>query len=459
MSKEDFRQAYENSDIKKLKKYVDGPKVLSTKELIKNLAECLAKPKLFNVILQILFAQDNLNKIVSHIIKIDHIDLLDRVLSYDDSLELDEKLILKTLPRGRVTMAKMIYEYIHGSGDDLKIVCRLLKKYTFVYNPEENTIDSFVLALYLRENNDAIIALNHIGPNFWNDWAIRACGVWSNVEIAKRLLGHPMVDPGVDNNFCLKQAFKRGDYHMANELLKHPLVAVKGINLEFVCFVINHNCVCVAERMLRSGDNFIVSFFKERPAINSMISSCNDVTCLAIKLGIINLGEVLEVKLNKEKAIKNHLKNVKLDDPYVMKSYEDNLDPLQIYQIALESDDMDLAKSIKSYPISISPHFLFSCLYGREDCEIYNYIWNTKIKEYDPIYFFGAGPIWRLGLSDSEMDKLFNIFKDDPRFDYESICGSYQFKLCKSIMRELVKRNCNKKEYKAFCKKYGEDDQ
>jgi hypothetical protein len=457
MSKEDFAKAYENADTKKLKKYINNSKVLSAKEIVKYMTNSLPTPKIFDIILQISFAQYNFNKIVSAIIELDNVELLEKVLAYDDSQKLNIDLIQKTVPKGRISMAKMIWECNHEQSDDLEIVIRLIGTYKFVYSNNENSIDSFILAVWYDDNKHAKNIISHINPNFWNDFAIRFCIRIGNSDLVKELLCHPMVDPGVDNNFCLKLALKDNLYGTTNRLLKHPLVSVTDINIHFACTIIRENFLCVAERLLRT-DNDIVSLFKGDRCINVLLKVHNDITYLAIKLGILDVNALLQKYPIDKKRIKRYLRNFHLNEPYVMRPYIENLDPEQIYKMSLKNDDIDLAKSITCYPISIKPTVLFQYLEGYDQGDVYNYVWNMIIKEYDPnLIFRNQYSVFSICCQNGRISKLFKLVRNDPRFNYGLIYENYSNRNRK-IMRELVMKNYGPKEYANFCKKYGDHD-
>jgi hypothetical protein len=461
MSASDFKKAYSNLDINELKKYIPNPKVLSTKEFTDYLADSYKHPKAFSIMLRILFAHYNLNKVASFIIDLDNIDLLEQVLDYDDSLKLDRSLILKTLPRGRVTMAKMIYEYIYGKDDELGTVKKLLREYNFVYNPNENSIDSFVLAIrhgtVKNNHNGAERFISYIVPNFWNDFAIKYCVDSYCLGGLKRLLANPIVDPGVDDNFCLKLALRKQYNRITNELLKHPLVSIEDVTPRFVGEIIRENFLCVAERLLRSANDKIITFFKVNVPL--MVKVHNDVTYLAIKVGIFGVSRLLRKYPNDIKLIKAYLRNFLLDEPYATKPYDLNLDPEQIYQMALENDDIDLARSIIHYPISIRPILLFRHLLQYKKGDVYDYIWNVIIPEYDPNIFFMSqqAEIFFYHEREKCLSKLFNLVKNDPRFDYGLIYQENNWKDQRTI-KLLIKENCTAKEYNAFCKDYDDKD-
>src|SRR5271165_6145666 len=110
-----FKKAYRNADIDQLKKYIKRPAELSIKKFM-NITEksFIANPEVYNVLVLILLNQYDLNEVTIDLINRDNIDLMESIFSYNTELVLDhEKLIPLTVPTGRVSMAKMIYEYNH----------------------------------------------------------------------------------------------------------------------------------------------------------------------------------------------------------------------------------------------------------------------------------------------------------------------------------------------------------
>src|SRR5208282_4620416 len=106
MSLKKFKKAYNNSDIKTLRKYINGPKIIeSTRKFITYVEKSFwTNRNIYDVLVLILFNQYNLNRAVKIIIDTDNVDLLENILSNDVGIELDENLILLTVPKGRVSM-------------------------------------------------------------------------------------------------------------------------------------------------------------------------------------------------------------------------------------------------------------------------------------------------------------------------------------------------------------------
>jgi hypothetical protein len=351
MSIEEFKKSYKEADIKLLSTYVKSDKVISTSKFIDYLEESfIVNRNVYNILVLILFNNYNFNKVILILIVRDNVDVLEDVLHTDIPKHnrpiLNEKLISLTESTSRISMAKAIYEYIYGSGKTYNIVMGLLIESEFKFDPAKNinSIDSFVLALYKGkfENPERMIPFKdaeRILPSisqldFWDNFTIKFA-VYHSVPIKflRKILLNNTIDPGVDDNFALNDAINNEEYEMANELLKHPLVSVEHIDKYFIEHVITYNYLCVAKRLLQSENTQILSFFKKYTDL--AIECDNDVTYLAVKLGIIT-GDVSD---------KKYLDNLKIDKKYCMLPYELNLDPIQIIKLSFKEDNVELAKA------------------------------------------------------------------------------------------------------------------
>jgi len=82
---------------------------------------------------------------------------------------------------------------------------------------------------------------------------------------------------------------------------------------------------------------------------------------------------------------RQYLRDYKLNKPYVEKPYALQLDPIQICKLAFKHNDIDLAKSIINYPISIKPEYLLKYLvkydinFSNDDSDesVCDYIWRN----------------------------------------------------------------------------------
>lgn len=114
MSVDEFKHAYKNANIKRLRLYIKLPKLLSTNKFITYTETSFTiNWEVYDILVLIIFNQYDLTRVISDIIDRDNVDLLEDILSNDYDVELDEDLILKTLSKGRINMAKAIYEYIY----------------------------------------------------------------------------------------------------------------------------------------------------------------------------------------------------------------------------------------------------------------------------------------------------------------------------------------------------------
>jgi hypothetical protein len=451
MSVNEFKHAYKNSNIKQLRKYIKLPKVLCTKKFVTYLETSFVDNReVYDILVLILFNQYDLTRVISDIIDRDNVDLLERILSNNYDVELDKNLILKTEKKGRITMAKAIYEYIYDvKKNSYKVIMKLLEKYNFGYNVHENSIDSFVLAILRMQHNNAENIISHINPNFWNNFAIKLACRYDQLSVVKRLLSHEMVDPGASNNCAFKLAVNYGYPRSTNEMIKHPLLPLNYITTRCIRCLIQYNYVCATEKVLRLGDDNIVAKFKKESMVDLMIEYHNDVTYLAIKLGIFNVSELIDFYPERKINIKKHLASIKLDKKYVNKPYELNLDSKQILQIALKDNDVDLAKSIKNYSVSICVEKLLSIL-DKYDNDITDYICNEASATYDPNIILPEIKSYNI------FEKIFNtIVQNNPDINcvyiYLNQCdGGIQ-----KFILKYVKKEYSDKYYKKFRKDVG----
>jgi hypothetical protein len=332
----------------------------------------------------------------------------------------------------------------------------LLGKYEFIYDKKENSIDSFILAMHNLEYKHAKNIISYINPDFWDNFAIKCACEYNNLSVVKRLLSHSAVDPGVDNNMPFKLATHYDFCDIVNELLKHPLVEIDDISIVYVEWFTRANRLCVAERILRSSNN--EEFIKH---MCNQILTCvknhdrvyhNDVIYLAIKLGLIDIDVLIESNFASESTIKNYLVNFKINDEYAMLPYELNLDPEQICKSAIKHNDVDQAKSIRNYSISISPYIILRYLtkYAHmKGTKTYYYIWRNKLKQYDPTIFLTQVIFTNktnkeifITETDKELfESLFYIFEENPLLNYEKIystCNKHGTISEKVFLQEII---------------------
>ncbi len=458
MTEKDFKKAYHNSDTNRLTKYIKKPKVLPTKKFMRYVEKSFSNNyEVYEVLINILFKKYDLTKIVINVIDRDNSELLENILSNDVGIELDEKLIERTVGKGRITMAKAIYEYIYDVEDSYEVVLGLLRKYDFKYNKKEKTIDSFIMALHRCDHGHIKKIMRYIEPNFWDDFALKYASMCNRINTVHKLLLYNSVDPCTDDDYPLRIAMKHGYHGIVHELFKHPLVIVDQVNLSFVRYLIINNCLCVVEKILNMGNDHTISLFRGHEIIELMIKCHNDITYLAIHMGIIDV-----LKINNEE-IKNNLEDYKIKMPYVEKPYALNLDPVQIYKEAMKSNDIDLAKSIKHYRVSIDPCILVECLHRYESDgntdesdidSVYDYIYNNELKTYDPteLLIITLEPY---NLYDHLFEKIFNIVKDDYRLDYETVYEKCEDRSNEQFfMKERIEDKYSTKKYRKFCLEY-----
>lgn len=499
MSEKKFKLAFENSDIKKLKTFgraTKGPgdtlrvrrKVLSTHLLIDYVEKSfLTNRAVCDVLVLLLLNEYDLNEVVADIVERDGVDLLEYVLAVETDLVLDaDRLIRLTLKRGRVTMAKMIWEYNHDCEyEDIK---KILKNYEFVYNKHDNTIDSLILAFQNRKKKHLNKIMNWINLDFWNNFFIKyVIECWDfrfdidfDMNIfTKNILCRDEIDPGVDDNYSLRFALRVHNCYAVNELLKHPLVSANNITEIFILYAINENWVYAIEKILRTSESLL--YFLTPDAVKLMIYKNNYILYLVLKLNIINKTVLSEPKYSdyfdimsflrklndNDKEIEDNLNEIVIDN--VSKPYVLQADPTEKIRLALKTNDIDLAKSIKNYPLSICAKKLIYnlVLYDTENNEVYKYIWDNKLKQYDPceLILASISPTDYTGnitydCNDSNIfDDIFDAFCDDARLcidDFEKIykkCESEKYENELENIQNHIEVTFSKKKYKKFCAK------
>ena len=461
MSLDEFKKAYYNADIKKLRKYIKYDKILSVPKFVNYVEKSfIINRDVYDVLVLILFNKYDLNEVVRNIIGRDNTELLEHVLDNNYQIELDENLIYLTGSKGRVSMAKSIYEYIHGEKNSYKNIVKVLKKYPFMYNKDENSIDSYVLALHKREFDDIDRISHYINLGFWDNFAIKYVSYNYDQCIyynTKNILLSAEIDPGVDDDLPLRTALKKKDYVSANELLKHPLVSVYFTD-KFIMYLIENNCLYVAERILRTENDNAISVFKH--VINNVISCHNDVTYLAIKLGIFDVDKLMEDFDSDKRKIKKYLANFKISDEFILKPYEPDLDPHDVCKLSFQNNDILLAESIVDYSISVDIFFFLKCLIAHRNdkyTDVYNYILDEKIKQFDPtdlLYWLAYLALWHKSDVDRVFEKILAIVKDNPKLKYKMVYDECVRCNCQaSLMRSAIKEKCSKKKFKEICGK------
>lgn len=505
MSTKKFTDAYKKSDIKELRKYIKRDPVLSTHNFMTRVEQSFMENRdVYDVLILILHNKYDLNKVVKDIIDRDNIDLLENILSSAHGI-LEESLISHTVPKGRISMAKLMYEYIHDKSNSVNnfeseseseseidigghklnmkmnlesglFVATLLVDYDFVYNKNEKSIDSFVIAFSNGLFEEAGKIMPYIDPSVWNNFAIKFIAAADNLYIVKKLLQHNLVDPGVDDNCPFRISLRGDSYEVANELLKHPSVRVdNAIDLDFIIYLIENNCVCSMEKILNSKIP-VISYCFLLPEISDLLLKVNNnVTYLVINMQKITITN---------RKIKSNLKYYKPSKPYVEKPYELKLDPSQIIKQAIKQNDMELAKSIRNYPISIGTFELMCYLMTYKnnnniddmDESVCDYIWENVLHQYDPnkllltafvidrniiIHkameplncpaFIDVGKMIlnMVAKYDTTLyDKIIEIVKDNPKLDLDAVYEENDTK--REFNWEQIKTICNIDELKQF---------
>lgn len=234
-----------------------------------------------------------------------------------------------------------------------------------------------------------------------------------------------------------------------NELLKHPLVPLTYITSRCIQCLIQYNFICSAEKVLRLGGNDIVAKFKKERMVDLIIEYHNDVIYLAIKLGIFNVSELIDYYPEQKINIKKNLASLKLDKEYVHKPYESNLDSKQILKIALKDNDVDLAKNIKNYSVSIHIEKLLEIL-EKYDNDVTNYICNEASVTYHPNILLPEIESYDI------FKKIFNtMVKNDTDIDCKYIYLNQCDGEIQDFILKYIKKEYSDKYYKKFRESIG----
>lgn len=446
MSINKFKEALKNCDSKKLYKYSKKlPISTFMKYVVKSFND---NRKLYDLLIPVLFMRFDLNDVVKYVIEIDNVELLENILSHEVCVDLDEELIELTVPKGRVTMAKAIYEFIYCqsesddsdvfvSRDDHNTVVWLMKNYKFNYDSvkNENSIDSCILSLRDHIHKDAKKIMSSIRCDFWDNFLIIYVCIYKYAyfKIINRVLLDDTVDPCIGDNSLLEYAINKKHYLLANELLKHPSIPVQYVDVGFVMYLIKYNRSYVAEKIMRSDCRDV---FKKPDIISQIFSIPTDIIFLAIRFNVVDIHDLHP---DIQEVCTRYL-TYKFDD-YIPKAYRYNLDPLQIYINGLKYNDLDLLKSIKSYMLSIKCDMLLGYLaaYSRKyedidsDDNAYNYVLDHVFEQYDPItllreadkiglIYVVYNAIKNNNLSDYDARQIRLIYEESEKFTFKNMC-------------------------------------
>lgn len=123
------------------------------------------------------------------------------------------------------------------------------------------------------------------------------------------------------------------------------------------------------------------------------------------------------------------------------------MDPNQKFQLAFKLDDIELAKSPSDYSISISKYILYDCLtlYG-SDNNVYNYVWNHRLKQYDPTDLLTElTREYRDSIDGKLLEKLFgkllDALKGDIRLNYTEVYDSCEVCKCgRKLLKKFIRQ-------------------
>ena len=358
----------------------------------------------------------------------------------NNEIGLNEQLMIYAAQKGRVGMAKCMYERMNPEKtNEYENVRWLLRTYKFAYDKNENTIDLFVMALI---NDDCKILkriMSHINPSFWDNWAIKYAAEYCGPDIVHILLQCPSVDPASDDNYALRKTIEK-EHEKANMLLKHPMVPVEYINSYFVNHLIIENCLCVTKKILNENDKHMNKMFKE--CIESRESIMNDVIYFCGKNGICDhvtlfgSNRVLsrDYLLNNEYILKNALMDEYCEMPYSLM-----VDPHEIFKMGLKMNDISLLSMIRNFSVSIESMKFLEYV---DEYDIYEtlgmlcdknpkgsknkmirYVWDRAIIEFVDINSFIRDAVYEMNLDSNILDTIFwRVSKNGIDVDFDYIC-------------------------------------
>lgn len=152
--------------------------------------------------------------------------------------------------------------------------------------------------------------------------------------------------------------------------------------------------------------------------------------------------------------------NFKIDNEFILKSYEPDLDPNDMCKLAFLNNDMELAESIVDYSISFDIFFFLKCLVRHRNdkyTDVYNYTLDNKINQFDPTELL-CDLAYLMRSNENGVDEVFEkiliLVKDNPKLKYKNVYYNCVLYNCKpDLMKSVIKEKCTKKEYKEICGK------
>jgi hypothetical protein len=133
--------------------------------------------------------------------------------------------------------------------------------------------------------------------------------------------------------------------------------------------------------------------------------------------------------------------------------------------LAFELDDLNMAKSVIDYSVSVNICFLVEGLTLHErDTDVYNYVWNHQLKKYDPnellkdvanshrFYednphvFYADSP--RVVTFEKLFKRMLRRFKDDIRLNYMKVYkASEKYRCGQKYVRRIMREKYGDDEY------------
>jgi hypothetical protein len=358
MSLEELKVAIQAKSIIKLKKI--NAKDISVVDFVKYLSE--ADDTIFETLCDMSKKYDS-DVLLKVVIDLNNEELMENILDTHDAF-IYEDLMRYAAKKGRLTMAKIMYVFMYSEYDLVKMIKHILKTYEFKYEPTPYSIDSVVIAIYKNHCDYVKKAVTRIKPNFWDNFCIRFACELGRIGIIKVLLRSDSVDPLVCNiGYLVKKARKsknNDEYNIISELLKHPQVSVNDVD-----HLTKYNKICTIEKIFNLGNKKVISYFEKK--IDSIFYIDNNVIALAVKYGIVNRDnvntDVTEEPLCYLSDNRDEIKKA-IDDyiphkiKYFPRSYVNNLDPIDIFELAIENDDPSLIEDLGSYKLFLSTKYL-----------------------------------------------------------------------------------------------------
>jgi len=322
LTKATFMSAFNKCQWNKLEEYANYkqpimtiPEIVKCADEIRKNKKKLVKDDLltYTALIDLLMSSHSADSVIKFLINKNDCESLAYISNMGG--EFSRELCEDTAENGQLTaLISMI-----GSDNSYVHIKEILIKYDFGCNLNYPQ-DSFIIALHKHDlDKTKKILKNHPKiANTFDNFAIKYVCEHRDLQIVKLLLACDNVDPSVENNFPIKIAKAYQHYPIVLELLKHPLVSINEIDLEAVKRVIKEDHVCIAERMFNEEPEHMWTFFKKKNIIRMTLEQNNNVTSLAIKVGMITeIPYGMNLESDVEKKVKKQIRKYKSRDEEV----------------------------------------------------------------------------------------------------------------------------------------------